>query len=193
MATHSSILAWEIPWTEEPDGLQGVELWRVENDWVTKRANAQESFWSMSLSPSLLYCESNSYLEYFIKKKKSTDVMSLSGHVRFLSELWKLNAYWNNEYEPPNSIHDHSVSFLLKHFPQEDKGEKCSNGKSILWFMGTSWCSVMAYSCHSLHFTSAYIMLASYVPRAVLSTWQILIHLMSCLMSTRCRWYRYNY
>ena len=22
MATHSSILAWEIPWTEEPDGLQ---------------------------------------------------------------------------------------------------------------------------------------------------------------------------
>ena len=26
MATHSSILAWEIPWTEEPDGLQCPEL-----------------------------------------------------------------------------------------------------------------------------------------------------------------------
>ena len=25
-ATHSSILAWEIPWTEEPGGLQFVEL-----------------------------------------------------------------------------------------------------------------------------------------------------------------------
>ena len=24
MATHSSILAWEVPWTEEPDGLQSV-------------------------------------------------------------------------------------------------------------------------------------------------------------------------
>ena len=24
MATHSSILAWRIPWTEEPDGLQSV-------------------------------------------------------------------------------------------------------------------------------------------------------------------------
>ena len=24
MATHSSILAWEIPWTEEPDGLQSI-------------------------------------------------------------------------------------------------------------------------------------------------------------------------
>ena len=26
MATHSSILAWEIPWTEEPGGLQFMEL-----------------------------------------------------------------------------------------------------------------------------------------------------------------------
>ena len=24
MATHSSILAWRIPWTEEPDGLQSM-------------------------------------------------------------------------------------------------------------------------------------------------------------------------
>ena len=28
-ATHSSILAWEIPWTEEPDRLQFIELQRV--------------------------------------------------------------------------------------------------------------------------------------------------------------------
>ena len=26
MATHSSILAWEIPWTEEPDGLESMRL-----------------------------------------------------------------------------------------------------------------------------------------------------------------------
>ena len=26
MATHSSILAWRIPWTKEPDGLQSMEL-----------------------------------------------------------------------------------------------------------------------------------------------------------------------
>ena len=29
MATHSSILAWEIPWTEEPGGLQTMGLQRV--------------------------------------------------------------------------------------------------------------------------------------------------------------------
>ena len=31
-ATHSSILAWKIPWTEEPGGLQSMELQRVRHD-----------------------------------------------------------------------------------------------------------------------------------------------------------------
>ena len=32
MATHSSVLAWRIPWTEEPGGLQSMELQRVRQD-----------------------------------------------------------------------------------------------------------------------------------------------------------------
>jgi len=32
MATPSSILAWEIPWTEEPGGLQSMELQRVRHN-----------------------------------------------------------------------------------------------------------------------------------------------------------------
>ena len=32
MATHSSILAWRIPWTEEPGGLQSMKSQRVEHD-----------------------------------------------------------------------------------------------------------------------------------------------------------------
>ena len=32
MATHSSILTWIIPWTEEPDGLQSMWLQRVGHD-----------------------------------------------------------------------------------------------------------------------------------------------------------------
>ena len=32
MATHSSILAWEIPWTEEAGGLQSTRLQRVGHD-----------------------------------------------------------------------------------------------------------------------------------------------------------------
>ena len=33
MATHSSILVWVIPWTEEPDGLQSMGSQRVKHDW----------------------------------------------------------------------------------------------------------------------------------------------------------------
>ena len=36
MATHSSILAWEMPWTEEPGGLQSTGLQRVGRDLATK-------------------------------------------------------------------------------------------------------------------------------------------------------------
>ena len=32
MATHPSILAWKIPWTEEPDGLQSMGLQRVGHE-----------------------------------------------------------------------------------------------------------------------------------------------------------------
>ena len=32
MVTHSSILAWKIPWTEEPDRLQSMQLQRAGHD-----------------------------------------------------------------------------------------------------------------------------------------------------------------
>ena len=37
MATHSSILAWRIPWTEEPGGLQFMGLQRVGHDLATQQ------------------------------------------------------------------------------------------------------------------------------------------------------------
>ena len=39
MATHFSIVAWEIPWIEEPGWLQSKELWKSQkplNDWITQ-------------------------------------------------------------------------------------------------------------------------------------------------------------
>ena len=35
MATHSSMLVWRIPWTEEPGGLQSMGSQRVGHDWAT--------------------------------------------------------------------------------------------------------------------------------------------------------------
>ena len=39
MVTHSSILAWEIPQTEEPGRLQSMGLQRVGHDLVTNKSN----------------------------------------------------------------------------------------------------------------------------------------------------------
>ena len=36
MITHSSTIAWEIEWTEEPGGLQSMGLWRVSHYWATE-------------------------------------------------------------------------------------------------------------------------------------------------------------
>ena len=42
MATHSSILAWRIPWTEEPDGLQSTGLQKVKCDSVCTHGHDQQ-------------------------------------------------------------------------------------------------------------------------------------------------------
>ena len=39
MASHSSIPAWEILWTEEPGRLQSVGSQRVRQNWVTEHAH----------------------------------------------------------------------------------------------------------------------------------------------------------
>ena len=41
MATHSSILAWKVPWTEEPGELQSMGLPRAEHDLATEQASTR--------------------------------------------------------------------------------------------------------------------------------------------------------
>ena len=55
MATHSSILAWRIPWREEPGGLLSMGSHRVRRNWRDLAAAAadrkQLSSWQMGLEP----------------------------------------------------------------------------------------------------------------------------------------------
>ena len=51
MATHSSFLAWRIPWTQEPARPQRTGSQRVGHGWVTKQQQPQEleeEFWELS-------------------------------------------------------------------------------------------------------------------------------------------------
>ena len=50
MATHSNILAWRIPWTEEPGGLQSIGLQRVRYDSPHAQSSKVELRLEISLS-----------------------------------------------------------------------------------------------------------------------------------------------
>ena len=55
MATHSSILAWKIPWTEEPGGLQSMGSRRVEHDRATKLSLSTFMHWRRKWQPTPVF------------------------------------------------------------------------------------------------------------------------------------------
>ena len=55
MAPHSSTLAWKIPWTEEPGGLQSMGSWRVGQDWVTSLSLFTFMHWRRKWQPTPVF------------------------------------------------------------------------------------------------------------------------------------------
>ena len=94
MATHSSILAWWIPWTEEPGGLQSTGLQRVRHGWAT-------------------LLTSNDKQQTSVPEK---DVRKLRFEHKGKAESWQ----WNSNLEekplatyPPRLIHDNLEAKLF--------------------------------------------------------------------------------
>ena len=63
MATHSSIFAWKIPWTEKPGGLRSTEPQRVGHDWATKHTYIYMYLYTHTYIKRCFYY-SLSYLEW---------------------------------------------------------------------------------------------------------------------------------
>ena len=55
MAPHSSILAWKIPWMEEPGGLQSMGWLRVGHDWATSLSLFTFMHWRRKWQPTLVF------------------------------------------------------------------------------------------------------------------------------------------
>ena len=99
MATHSSILAWIIPWVEEPGGLQSMGSQRVGHDWVSTHTHTLRSvLWP--LKKSILYTP---------QKKEGGEHLNKGGRIVLLSTLlrpglWRtVSSYWSRicrEKEP---------------------------------------------------------------------------------------------
>ena len=99
LATYSSILAWKIPWTEEPGGLQSMGSQRVGHDWVSTHTHTLRSvLWP--LKKSILYTP---------QKKEGGEHLNKGGRIVLLSTLlrpglWRtVSSYWSRicrEKEP---------------------------------------------------------------------------------------------
>ena len=93
MATCSSVLAWRIPWTEEPGGLQSMGSHRVRHDWATNTFTPRKAppFLCSQLptSPLLSYpSESVSFLpQSFPFYRKTCECDSVAFGVWLLSLL----------------------------------------------------------------------------------------------------------
>ena len=60
MAPHSSTLAWKIPWTEEPGGLQSVGSWRVGHDWAASLSLFTFMHWRRKWQPTQVFLPGDS-------------------------------------------------------------------------------------------------------------------------------------
>ena len=78
-ATHSSILAWKIRWTEEPGGLQSTGSQRVRHDWATQYTLAQTSRKvAQIVQLTLIYTFYQIYQFYHTFKNHTCFVLSVS-------------------------------------------------------------------------------------------------------------------
>ena len=116
MATHSSILAWGIPWKEEPGWLQSMGLQRVEHNLATTQQQLTLSF-SYHLSSSLHHILQTNWTDFLCtmskveKQKRNQDIAWFLLYPAGFTHLWYLPGSWRD------SGLRTQVSCLMRSFP----------------------------------------------------------------------------
>ena len=127
-ATHSSILAWKIPWTEEPGGLQSMGL-QKRHDWVTEHTHKAHCFKTHLFVSEHLGCLwivsilNNAGNEY-----EGADIASISWFQLFwvCAQRWDCWIIWWSHFysfvEPPYCFQSgctdlHYTTFTLQYIP----------------------------------------------------------------------------
>ena len=131
MATHSSTLAWKIPWSEEPGRLQSMGLQRVRHDWATntftfmllKLSDPHQKNGDDKIVPAVyLFCES--------KLRDSCLTWSKCPRNTFLGALTHRAKHWT--HDPAEIFSDQhswlSNVILFSSFSSETKSSPQSLG-----------------------------------------------------------------
>ena len=118
----SSLLAWRIPWTEEPGGLQSIESQRVWHDW---------SDWTCT------HTCSDVKTPRWSKNKRSVFLIQLKlkkgvPDQQWLISRWCLRVLISSFYHLEQIIIEISVSILIKETEGEKKAWRTMQGR-FLW------------------------------------------------------------
>ena len=128
MATHSSTLAWKIPWTEEPDRLQSMGSLRVGHNWATSlslscigEGNGNPLQYSCLENPrdrwawwAAVYGVTQSRTR--LKRLSSSSSSNVTGAISLLFSISMLGTYWPTEFifQCHISLPFHTVHGVLK-------------------------------------------------------------------------------
>ena len=175
MATHSSVLAWGIPWTEEPGGLQSMGSQRVGDNWSDLahiRASKIGFFWCGFLSEGrkredrdLLYKISKEARFLRLEKEKKCIMHSVISMICRLSRinfryhcpvLWteepgRLQSMGSKESDTTEQLHSSSLSKWW--------GDSCRFFQSFPTFFRTLKNKQFLVFQHELHLTQNFFLL----------------------------------
>jgi len=89
MATHSRILPWKIPWTEEPGGWPSTEPRRVRHNWMTEHLVYIKVVFCLSLIYILVKCYKNlcEYRFFGEVNKRNSELVILSINLK-IAKFW---------------------------------------------------------------------------------------------------------
>ena len=124
MAPHSIILAWKIPWTEEPGGLQSMGSLRVRHDWATSLSLLTFMYWRRKWQPtpvflpgesqgwgSLVGCHLWGHTESDTTEGLSSSIVDLQYCASF-----KCTVKWLSYAHTHTHTHTHTYPFFLGFF-----------------------------------------------------------------------------
>ena len=134
--THSSILAWRIPWTEEPGGLQSMGLQRVGHDWAASLSLSLHPPTDIDYPHYFPVHGALSYLFYLVPIKTEWDMWLTLPRM-----VWKHIFWWDFCWVSSNSLVDGTD--LLN--TQVLEGSKCSHWHVLPYILP------VPQELHSLH------------------------------------------
>ena len=139
MATHSSTLAWKIPWTEEPGRLQSMGSQRVRHDWATSLSLSLIAPSWMCKEPALLSSfritlQSHSNLEIPL-------VAQMVKHLPAMRKTWVQSQGWEDPLEKAMATHSSTLAWKIPWAEEPDRLQSMGSQR-----VGHDWMTSLSLS-----------------------------------------------